>query len=113
MKLSSILKSSLLASALLGAAASTALADSTSAPPVLSAGPAVSLQYTEGYFAPSVNYSNSQIYIADGSWQLCALRGNQAVGSSEGGYTFKSGNAWYIRYWKNTWMVGFYWYCIK
>jgi hypothetical protein len=91
---------------------SASYADSVASPPSLAIGSSTSLQYTEGYYMPPER-SNSQIYIADSSWQLCSLRGNSQVGSSEGAYVFRSGGNWYLRFWKGTWDMQLWWYCVK
>lgn len=88
-------------------------ADSSAAPPTLnvSAG-STKLTYIEGEFH-FANRTESAAYIADASWQLCAMRGLQGSEDYEIAYVYKTGGGWYVywRHWENN--LAIWWYCIK
>lgn len=88
-------------------------ADSSDAPPTLNmSSGSLQLNYVEGeiHFP---NRSQSVQYIADASWQLCAMRGLQGSEDYEFVYVTKTSYGWYVywRHWENN--LAIWWYCVK
>lgn len=87
----------------------SAVADSTSAPPALNAGPGVRLTRIEGS-------TSSGRYIADPSFQHCGLRGLDATGDNGSFWTsiYRDGYGnWYVHFALSRKGGLVYWYCIK